>query len=119
MVGELRTVTLISRPKKIKSDTHRIITSCGSLYITVGMIDKKPIEVFIAMGKAGNCETSQNASLGIAISVALQHGVPLVVFAENLRGVRCHKPKMFPPSERVLSCADAVSGVLFQYVDKE
>lgn len=105
------------RPKITQSDTHRITTPCGSLYVTVGKVDQRPIEVFITMGKAGACETCQNAALGIVISMALQYNTPLDVLAGNLRGIRCPKPTLGAPEDRVLSCPDAVAGVMFQYVD--
>lgn len=69
------------------------------------------------MGKSGACETCQNAALGIVISMALQYDTPLDVLASNLRGIRCPKPVLGKPEDRVLSCADAISGVMFQYVD--
>lgn len=113
-------MTVVSRPKIVQSETHRVITSCGSLYVTVGMVEKKPIEVFVTMGKSGACETCQNAALGISLSIALQHGTPLLSLAENLRGIRCPKPMFSGDKDgRVLSCADAVSGILFQYIEKE
>jgi ribonucleoside-diphosphate reductase alpha chain len=109
----------MNRPKITQSETHRIITSCGSLYVTLGRVNEKPIEVFITMGKSGACETCQNAALGIALSIALQYGTPLDKLAENLRGIRCPKPVLASKEDRVLSCADAVSGILFLYVEKE
>jgi len=107
------------RPKITQSETHRIVTACGSLYVTIGMVDKQPIEVFITMGKAGACEMCQNAALGISLSIALQNGTPLVALAENLRGIRCPKPVLGKPEDRVLSCPDAVAGVMFLYVDNK
>jgi ribonucleoside-diphosphate reductase alpha chain len=89
------------------------------LYVTVGKVDQHPIEVFITMGKAGACETCQNAALGIVISMALQYNTPLDVLAGNLRGIRCPKPTLGSPEDRVLSCPDAVAGVMFQYVDND
>jgi ribonucleoside-diphosphate reductase alpha chain len=82
------------------------------------MVERKPIEVFITMGKSGACETCANAALGIVLSIALQYDTPLEKLAENLRGIRCPKP-VISKEDRVLSCADAVSGILFLYVEKE
>ena len=71
------------------------------------------------MGKSGACETCQNAALGISLSIALQYGTPMDVLADNLRGIRCPKPVLGNGGDRVLSCADAVSGVLYQYIEKD
>ena len=102
------------RPKLVKSETHKILTGCEALYITIGLVNGKPIEVFITMGKSGGCSACQNAALGISLSVGLQHGVPLEVYIENLRGVRCPKPLI--SKDHFLSCPDAVSKILSQYV---
>ena len=109
------------RPKVTQSDTHKIVTGdgCQTLYITVGKVDGKVIEVFITMGKSGECNTCHCAALGIAISNGLQHGVPLSVYTDSLRGIRCPNPMICVASkdDRILSCPDAVAKVLSLYLD--
>lgn len=108
-----------TRPKIVQSETYKITTTdeCENLYITVGESDGRVIEVFITMGKSGGCNGCHNAALGISISEGLQHGVPLDVYVSALRGIRCPYPRMFPKDDRFLSCPDAVSGILAQYVN--
>ena len=114
--------TRTTRPKVTESDTHKIVTAegCQTLYVTVGKVAGQVIEVFIMMGKSGECNTCHNAALGIAISEGLQHGVPLGVFVDALRGVRCPNPMIAVKSKAdvVLSCPDAVAKVLALYLDE-
>jgi len=57
-------------------------------YVTVGIYDDgKPGEVFLTVGKAGDIWKAYDVSM-VAISIALQHGVPVDVFAEKFTGMR-------------------------------
>lgn len=115
----MTTLNRTPRPKVTQSDTHKVRTGyeCENLYITVGRIGNQVIEVFIMMGKSGNCNTCHNAALGIAISEGLQHGVPLQVYVDCLRGIRCPNPLMASKDDKVLSCPDAVAKILALYLD--
>ena len=97
----------IKRPKELASVTRRIEVGCGSMYVTVGAHESKVIEVIAAVGKAGGCAAAQNEALGRAISLGLKWGVPLEEYIDQLSGIRCPNPKVFPEKEKCLSCADA------------
>lgn len=108
------------RPKVTQSDTHKVKTGydCQNLYITVGRVGNQVIEVFIMMGKSGDCNTCHNAALGVAISEGLQHGVPLSVYVDSLRGIRCPNPLVASKEDRILSCPDAVAKILALYLNE-
>jgi ribonucleoside-diphosphate reductase alpha chain len=108
---------MIKRPKEVTSETTKMVTGCGNLYITIGTLEDKPIEVFIKLGKMGGCESCQNSALGIAISIALQNGVNILTFSDSLRGIWC--PKAILGKVKVLSCPDAVSQVLREYMKEK
>ena len=106
----------IRRPKIVHGETTKIETSCGHLYVTVNSVNDMPIEVFLTMGKTDGCALCQNSALGITISEALQHGVDIEVFGRSLRGITCPKPMFLPGGKKFLSCPDAISNLLSEYV---
>ena len=107
-----------SRPRRIKSDTFKVETGCGSMYVIVGKIPggETPIEVFASLGKAGGCSTAQNEALGRAISLGLKYGIPAEEFIGELRGVRCPNPKIGPKNSRCLSCAEGIGMALSEFL---
>ena len=108
-----------TRPEKLLGVTIRMETGCGHLYITVNGNgnDRKPLEVFARLGKAGGCSTSQNEALTRSISLGLRYGVPVEVFIEELKGIGCPNSHLWPEEERTLSCPDAIAKVLEEYVN--
>jgi ribonucleoside-diphosphate reductase alpha chain len=109
----------LTRPTRVESETTFIETSsCGELRITVGLFNNKPIEVFMGLGDSGCCSACQNEALARSISLGLKCGVPVGEYADQLRGIRCPSPKMFPKTERILSCSDALSSILSKYCEK-
>jgi ribonucleoside-diphosphate reductase alpha chain len=68
-------------------------------------------EVFVNMGKAGGCASSNTEALGRLISLALKKGATPAEIVEQLKGIRCHVPYGVGPNA-VLSCADAVAKAL-------
>jgi len=68
-------------PDERRSLTHKFTIGEHEGYITVGMYDDgTPGEIFINMSKAGSVVNGLMDSIGIAVSVALQYGVPLEIF---------------------------------------
>lgn len=69
--------------------THKFSIGGHEGYITVGHYDNgDPGEVFITISKEGSTISGLMDSLAIAISVALQHGVPLEVLTEKFSHTR-------------------------------
>ena len=65
-------------PDTRSSTTHHFNVAGHEGYLTVGMYDNgKPGELFITMSKEGSTIGGLMDSLGTAISVALQYGVPI------------------------------------------
>jgi len=106
----------LTRPVELEGKTARVKTgSCGNLYITVNVNDGKPYEVLARLGKAGGCATCQNEALTRSITLGLKNGIPVKEYVDELRGLQCPGPFMFPKEERVLSCPDGIAKVLERY----
>ena len=61
------------------------------MYIIVNADDGQVREVLCKLGKAGGCAAALLEVVGRLVSVALQHGVPLAVLAQQCAGIRCHQ----------------------------
>jgi len=110
----------LKRDKILKGETTEVTVGCGHLYITVNKCEEKPIEVFASLGKSGGCEKAQIEALTRCISTALQYDVPLENFVKQLQGIQCLKTSFSGGKNgKILSCADAISRVLKDYVKKE
>lgn len=97
----------------------KVKTGCGNLYITVNVNGDRPIEVFARLGKAGGCSNVQNEALTRAISLGLKNDVPIKEIVDELKGLQCPNPSMFPKDERILSCPDGIAKVLERYVKED
>ncbi len=76
-------------PYERASITHKFSVSGHEGYITVGMYDDgRPGEVFIKMAKEGSTLSGVMDGLALTISLGLQYGVPLKVFADKLLNTR-------------------------------
>ena len=76
-------------PDERKSITHKFSVAGHDGYITVGMYDDgKPGEIFIVMAKAGSMLSGVMDSFATAVSLGLQHGVPLQLFVNKFSHVR-------------------------------
>lgn len=96
----------IDRPKELAGKTFLCQSGCCSLYVTVNLLESKPIEVFIRTVGIGGCDAN-NSALGRAISTGLQNGVPYQKFVRQFGKVNCISAIKNPSSEG-LSCADVV-----------
>ena len=119
MYGEGSRLGKRTRPDVVKSATYERLTGCGKLYITIGTDNEGPLEVFLTLGKSGGCSACMNEALGRAISLGLKYGVPLKEYMEDLRGIRCDNPKIFPKESQCLSCADAISRIMGVFLNGE
>jgi len=96
----------IDRPKELLGRTYLCQSGCCRLYVTVNLLDEKPMEVFIRTVGSGGCEANSSA-LGRAISTGLQNGVPYTKFVKQFAKVNCVVAIKNPSSEGH-SCADVV-----------
>ncbi len=107
-----------TRPKVTRGVTERVPTGCGNMYVTINFDDKGVCEAFATLGKAGGCAAAQLEATSRLISNALRCGLDLGSIARNLRGIRC--PSIaWEQGKSVMSCADAIAGVLEKYVADE
>jgi len=96
----------INRPRELQGRTYLCQSGCCRLYVTVNLLDDKPMEVFIRTVGSGGCEANSSA-LGRAISTGLQNGVPYNKFVKQFAKVNCIVSLKNPASEGH-SCADVV-----------
>jgi ribonucleoside-diphosphate reductase alpha chain len=76
-------------PDERISVTHKFEVGGHEGYITVGLYpDRKPGEIFITMAKEGSTVSGLISSFAQAISIGLQHGVPLKLFCEKFAHTR-------------------------------
>src|SRR3989344_4135309 len=68
---------------------HRFCIGGHKGYLTVGLYgDGRPGEIFIKMAKMGSTVNGLVDSFAIAVSMGLQHGVPLEKLVEKFTNVR-------------------------------
>jgi ribonucleoside-diphosphate reductase alpha chain len=107
------------RPKVLEGKTHKIATSCGTLYVTLNILpDGKPFEVFAKLGKAGGCSACTTEALTRCISVGLRSGVDLEEYHHTLENIGCISPT-FSDGVKINSCPDAIAKVLKLYLKEE
>jgi ribonucleoside-diphosphate reductase alpha chain len=71
------------------SVTHKFNVGGHEGYIIVGLYpDSEPGEIFIKMAKEGSTVSGLMDSFALAVSIALQHGVPLKLFCEKFAHTR-------------------------------
>ncbi len=71
------------------SVTHKFNIGGHEGYIIVGLYpDGEPGEIFINMAKEGSTVSGLMDSFALAVSIALQHGVPLKLFCEKFAHTR-------------------------------
>ncbi|MFH1484457.1 MAG: vitamin B12-dependent ribonucleotide reductase [Chloroflexota bacterium] len=99
------------RPTVTRGLTERVATGCGNLYVTINYDDQGFCEVFSTLGKAGGCGASQLDALGRLTSLALRSGIQPEAVVRQLKGIRCPSVA-WHQGHAVLSCADAIAGVL-------
>ena len=69
--------------------THKFDIAGHEGYLTVGLFeDGRPGELFITMAKEGSTVSGLMDSFALAVSISLQHGVPLKLFCEKFAHTR-------------------------------
>ncbi len=98
---------MITRPEKLITETIKVKTGCGSMFVTITPKESEYKEVFAMLGKTGGCPACNVSSLTRTITVAINHGVPLDKLTKQLTGVRCPNDSEFLPS-----CPEAIARVI-------
>ena len=113
--AEKPTIAPRARPKVTRGVTERVNTGCGNMYVTINFDEQGVCEAFATLGKAGGCAAAQLEATSRLISNALRCGLDLGAIVKNLRGIRCPSTS-WEQGKAVMSCADAIAGVLEKYV---
>ncbi|HEY0784306.1 MAG TPA: vitamin B12-dependent ribonucleotide reductase [Acidobacteriaceae bacterium] len=103
-------------PDERASLTHKFSIGGHEGYITVGLYPSgAPGEIFIKMAKEGSTVSGLMDSFATAISLALQHGVPLKVLCEKFAHSR-FEPSGWTGSE-TLGYAKSIMDYLFRWLE--
>lgn len=111
----------IKRPRRLSGETFTIETGEGKMYVTINSDDRKPIEVFIEVGKSGQTTKVMSEALGRVASIALQHRVPVEEVVKTLKGLDSSNPKWYRFEEedsrptQILSIPDGLAQLLERY----
>ena len=78
------------RPSRIKGITERVRTGHGNMFVTINYDEnEEPFEVFIAVGKAGGCDSAQLEGISRLTTLALRAGIDPKQVVEHLQGITC------------------------------
>jgi ribonucleoside-diphosphate reductase alpha chain len=109
------------RPNHLNSETFKVDTGNGKMYVTITDNDGQPVEVFIFLGKSGQLLNTFTEGLGRVISLALQNNVPVKDICKTLMGINSDSIAWhrFEDSdtrpEQILSIPDGIAKLLNKY----
>ncbi len=102
-------------PVERHSLTHKFQIAGHEGYITVGMYeDGTPGEIFVRMAKEGSVIAGLMDSFATAISLSLQHGVPLSIVCDKFKGTR-FEPSGFTGNKEI-PIATSIMDYLFRWL---
>ncbi|QNI37803.1 vitamin B12-dependent ribonucleotide reductase [Edaphobacter albus] len=102
-------------PAERASVTHKFGLSGHEGYITVGLYPNgQPGEIFIRMAKEGSTVSGLMDSFATAVSLALQHGVPLKVLCEKFAHTR-FEPSGWTGNEQI-GYAKSIMDYIFRWL---
>ncbi|MBZ5525944.1 MAG: vitamin B12-dependent ribonucleotide reductase [Acidobacteriia bacterium] len=103
-------------PGERASITHKFNIAGHEGYITVGLYrDQNPGELFIRMAKEGSTVSGLMDSFATAVSLALQHGVPLKLLCDKFEHTR-FEPSGFTGNPDI-PIAKSVMDYIFRWLD--
>ncbi|MGI9104406.1 MAG: vitamin B12-dependent ribonucleotide reductase [Terriglobales bacterium] len=98
--------------------THKFNIGGHEGYITVGVYpDGEPGEIFITMAKEGSTVSGLMDSFALAISMALQHGVPLKLLCEKFKHTR-FEPSGWTGNENI-GYATSIMDYIFRWLEQK
>jgi ribonucleoside-diphosphate reductase alpha chain len=102
-------------PAERASVTHKFGIAGHEGYITVGLYPNgQPGEIFIRMAKEGSTVSGLMDSFATAVSLALQHGVPLKVLCEKFAHTR-FEPSGWTGNEQI-GFAKSIMDYIFRWI---
>ncbi len=97
------------------SFTHKFSIGGHEGYVTVGLYeDGTPGEIFVRMAKEGSVIAGLMDSFATAVSLALQHGVPLQILVDKFKGTR-FEPSGFTGNQEI-PIATSIMDYLFRWL---
>ena len=100
------------------SVTHKFNIAGHEGYITVGLYPNgQPGEIFIKMAKEGSTVSGLMDSFALAISIALQHGVPLKLLCEKFEHTR-FEPSGWTGNEQI-GYAKSLMDYIFRWLEQK
>jgi ribonucleoside-diphosphate reductase alpha chain len=104
-------------PEERASITHKFSIAGHEGYITVGLYPTgQPGEIFIRMAKEGSTVSGLMDSFATAVSLALQHGVPLRVLCEKFAHTR-FEPSGWTGNEQI-GYAKSLMDYIFRWLNQ-
>jgi ribonucleoside-diphosphate reductase alpha chain len=114
-IAAARTLVRRKLPDERRSLTHKFSVGGHEGYIHVGLYDSgEPGEIFIRMAKEGSTISGLMDSFATAVSLALQHGVPLRLLVDKFSRMR-FEPSGFTGNPE-LPRATSVMDYLFRWL---
>jgi len=102
-------------PEERASITHKFALAGHEGYITVGLYPNgQPGEIFVRMAKEGSTISGLMDSFATAVSISLQHGVPLKVLCEKFAHTR-FEPSGWTGNEQI-GYAKSIMDYLFRWM---
>jgi len=103
-------------PGERASVTHKFAIAGHEGYVTVGLYrDGIPGELFIRMAKEGSTVAGLMDSFALAVSLALQHGVPLKLLCDKFQHTR-FEPSGFTGNQEI-PIAKSVMDYIFRWLE--
>ncbi len=106
------------RPSVIRGITERVRTGHGNMYVTINYDESdEPFEVFIAVGKAGGCDSAQLEGISRLATLALRAGIDPTQVIKHLQGITCCPA--WDGGTLVRSAPDALALVLGRHLKQD
>ena len=106
------------RPSVIRGITERVRTGHGNMFVTINYDEnEEPFEVFIAVGKAGGCDSAQLEGISRLTTLALRAGIDPKQVMEHLQGITCCPA--WDGGTLVRSAPDALALVLGRHLKQD
>ena len=103
-------------PEERLSVTHKFKIASHEGYITVGLYPNgQPGELFITMAKEGSTVSGLMDSFALAVSIALQHGVPIKLLCEKFKHTR-FEPSGWTGNENI-GYASSIMDYIFRWLE--
>ena len=84
----MSTITREHLPGRRQSITQKAVLNGQTIYLTLGEYpDGRLGEVFLDLARCGSVLRAFGNALAVFLSIGLQHGVPLALFVNALKGV--------------------------------